>query len=228
MPVDEKELNQDVNTSEQAPETSHEPDKFTKEEVDKITAKIRSDTESALGRIRKETSEAIRKATETTAARYQEIIKQREDEELLAAKDEPDRQAAIRERQQRRQAESKIAEKDTELNETKARLQEYVTKTSEITRDQTAQEVAKRLKVDPVKLAKLVKFTDGSATAIEEIASEMPKLNTPTSRNNFQPDSNETAGGTPKSVTQIQEDFIKHRITNVQYSEKMKALGRTP
>ena len=228
MPVDEKELNQDVNTSEQAPETSHEPDKFTKEEVDKITAKIRSDTESALGRIRKETSEAIRKATETTAARYQEIIKQREDEELAAAKDEPDRQAAIRERQQRRQKEAELATAREELNETKTRLQEYATKTSEITRDQNAAEIAKRLKVDPVKLAKLVKFTDGSATAIEEIASEMPKLNNPSPRNNFQPDSNETAGGTPKSVTQVQQDFIAGKINNAQYSEKMKALGKSP
>ena len=74
-----------------------------------------------------------------------------------------------------------------------------------------------------------VKFTNGSVEAIEAIAELMPKLNAnPPPKNNFRPDSSETTGGTPKSVTQIQQDYIKGKINTVQYSDKMKALGKSP
>lgn len=223
--VDEPKPEVDLSSPE-TKETS-QPEVYSRKQVDSLMEKVRSDSLAELGRVRKAAEEAIKKSTEAANKNFQAILKQREDEELAAAKDEPDKQVAIRERQQRRQKEAELAQAQEELNESKARLQELSQKTTEFTRDQISNDIAKRLKVDPVKLAKLVKFTDGSAQAIEEIASEMPKL-TPPPQNNFRPDSNETTGGSQKSVTQVQQDFIAGKISNAQYSEKMKALGKSP
>jgi hypothetical protein len=230
MVVDEKAIvNQDVTTSDAEPKTSQETQAYSKEQVDKLMEKVRSDSLAELGRVRKAAEDAIKKSTDAATARYQELIKQRELEELENAKDEPDKLAVIKERQLRRQKEAELAKAQEELNEKNARLQELSTKDAETSRGNVSREIAERLKVDPAKLAKLAKFTDGSAEAIEDIAKDLPKLNpTPTRNVNLRPDSNDAAGGTGKTKTQIQEDYVKGKINNIQYAEQMKAHGYTP
>jgi len=226
MAVDETKTEVGV-TSPETEVTSQEPPRFSQEQVDKLMDKVRSDSLSELGRVRKSAEEAIKKATTEATRVYRELIKQREAEELEAVREEPDKAAVIRERQARRQTQSELTEAQTELKEANTRLQELSARDVETNRERTTREVSERLKVDPARLAKLVKFTDGSAEAIEEIAKEMPKLIT-TPKNPLRPDSNDTVGGTAKTKTQIQEDYIKGKITNVQYTEKMKALGFMP
>jgi hypothetical protein len=225
MVVDEKVEGQDL-ASDKQPETSQEPKAYSEEQVNKLMEKIRSDSLAELGRMRKATEEAIKKATEASKIQVQEILKLREQEELESARDEPDKVATIRERQVRRQKESELAEAQAKLNEATSKLQELSTKELEASKEKTTSEIASRLKVDPIKLAKMAKFTDGSAEAIEEIAKDLPKVTPP--RNNFRPDSNDTAGGTAKTKTQIQEDYIKGKINSIQYAEKMKGAGFSP
>jgi len=226
MAVDETTIEGDV-TSPESKETSQEPQKDLLEQVNKLMEKVRSDSLAEMGRVRKAADEAIKKATSEATKVYQELIKQREAEDLEAVRDEPDKVATIRERQARRQKETELAEAQTKLNEANTRLQELSTKDVEANRERVTKEIAERLKVDSARLVKLAKFTDGSAEAIEEIAKEMPKLNT-TPPKPLRPDSSETAGGTGKTKTQIQQDFIGGKITNAQYSEKMKAIGAQP
>jgi hypothetical protein len=213
-------------TSPDSQETSQEPQTYTKEHVDKLLEKVRSDSLAEFGRVRKAAEDAIKKATESSHTRITQLLKEQEERELELSKGNPDAMTVIKERNTRRQRESELTRAQEELNEARAKIQEFSTKDAETVRERVTRETAERLKVDPVRLAKLAKFTDGSASAIEELAGELPKL-TP-ARNNLRPDSNETAGGTPQSVTQIQQDYIKGKINTVQYGEKMKALGRQP
>lgn len=226
MAVDETTTEVGV-TSPETEVTSQETQANLKERVDKLMEKVRSDSLAELGRVRKAADEAIKKATSEATKVYQELIKQREVEDLEAVKDEPDKVATIRERQARRQKETELVEVQTKLNEANTRLQELATREAETTKEKSTREIAERLKVNPTRLAELVKFTDGSIEAIEEIAKEMPKLNPIPSRS-IRPDSSETAGGTAKTKTQIQQDYIGGKINAVQYAEKMKASGFTP
>ena len=227
MVVDETETQVDE-TSPEKEETSQESRVDSQEQViSKLMEKIRSDTLAELGRVRKAAEDAIKRATSESKLVAQQLLEQREREDLEAAKDEPDKQAVIRERMARRQKESELAETQTKLTEANAKLQELSTKEVETTRERSTKEIAERLKVNPTRLAELVKFTNGSAEAIEEIAKEMPKL-TSQPKNPIRPDSSETAGGTAKTKTQIQQDYIGGKINTVQYAEKMKASGFTP
>ena len=155
------------------------------------------------------------------------MLREQEEREQAEAEGEPDKLAIIRERQLRRQRESDLTAKQTELDEANARLQELSQKDSEVSRGINIREVASRLKVDPAKLAKLAKYTDGSVAVIEEFAAELPKLTT-TPRSNLRVDSNDAVGGTAKTKSQIQSDFVAGKINNEEYAKQMKARGFQP
>jgi len=226
MAVDEPETQEDQTSAEEQ-ETSQEPQGYSQEQVNKLMEKVRSDSLAELGRVRKAAEDSIRKATTEATKTYQELIRQRETEELEAARDEPDKVAVIRERQARRAKDAELTEVQIKLNDANTRLQELSTREEAVARERTTRETAERLKVNPARLAELAKFTNGSAEAIEEIAKEMPKLNA-TAPRAIRPDSSDTAGGTPKTKTKIQEDYIGGKINAVQYGEQMKALGLQP
>ena len=209
------------------PEKEQTPQTYTKEQVEKLVRDARTAVQADVGRMRTEADKAL-KAAQSASERLLRLQKEQDDRELDAAKDNPPIQTAIQERQRRRQAESDLQVAQDKLNETNSKLQELSNKEKEVARERITHEIATRLNVDPARLVKMAKFTDGSATEIEDIAKELPKLNPSPPRNTFRPDSNETVGGSPQSVTQIQEDYVKGKISNVQYSEKMKALGKTP
>lgn len=206
------------------PETTETPKTYTQEQLDKAIRDAKTSVTADVGRMKAEADRAL-KAAQAASDRLQKLQREQEDRELEAAKSEPDKLTAIRERQARRQKETELEEARSKLDEANNKLQELSTKEAETAKEHRTREIAERLKVDTSKLAKLAKYTDGSAEAIEEIAKEMPKL-APKPNTNFRPDNSEAAGGTPKSVSQVQQDYIAGRINTVQYAEKMKALGR--
>jgi hypothetical protein len=227
--MDGTETKVDATTSPESKGTSAEPQVYVKDHVDKLLEKLKSDSLAELGRVTKASQEAIRKVTESSNARITQLIKEQEERELQTAQGNPDALNVIKEKQSHRQTKSELTKAQEELNETKVKLQELSTKTTETTRETTIREIAMKLKVDPEKLTKLAKFTDGNATAIEEIANELPKLNTnPTPKNNFRPDSGDTTGGVGKTKLQLQSDYISGKIPTELYEKQMKERGWKP
>jgi len=170
-------------SSQQSKGTSTYTEEWVKEQV----RKARSDALADKGRL------------ETALANAQKIVermRQKEEADLAAEleahRDDPEYIKSARAIQRATKAETELANKEAELAEKEARLQTYETERSEITKNQTAREIAERLGIDADKLIKLSKRTDGSAEAIEEIAQELPKSN---SRGTGKPDSNSSRGG---------------------------------
>lgn len=197
---------------------------FTQEQVDKMVRDARTSVMADIGRQRAEAEKALKAAT-AAQERLSKLEAERMEAELEAAKDQPDKIRLIRESQRRKALESKLEQAETELNEHKVRLTELTQKETESRKSQISREIATRLNVDPGTLAKLAKFTDGTAEAIEDIANNLPKLNT---MNTFKPDSNRTSGGTSQTVMDVKKDYIAGKINAVQRAEKLRALGETP
>jgi hypothetical protein len=115
-----------------------------------------------------------------------------------------------------------------QYNETKAELDGLKTRLA----DYELRQIASEHGVDAATLATLAKRTDGTTDTIQELAKALPKVQTqpvvepvvPA----LKPDSNRTHGGTSQTVIQVQQDFVSGRISNATYSEKMKAMGKTP
>ncbi len=173
--MDGTETTQDVNTSEKSTETSEvKPDTFTEEQVVVRENKVRSDALADVGRLRKSSESAI-KSAQAAEERISRMLKDQDDAELLVHKDEPEKLSAIRERQTRRDAESKLATAEQELEEEKAKTVEAQAVGAKHTKERNAREVASRLNVDAKILAELAIPTDGSVGAIEEKAKLLPK-----------------------------------------------------
>jgi hypothetical protein len=170
--------------------------------------KILRDKTSAImadvGRQKAEAERALKAATDAQA-RLDKLEQDRIQAELEAAKGDPDKLSVIQERQKRRQIESELDKARQELTDKTTKLQSYESKDAESAREKQAREIATKLNVDPAKLVKLARFTDGSADAIEEIAKELPK----TGKASFRADSNAHVGGS-LSFEQIRADFIKN------------------
>jgi len=173
------------------------PQTMSREEHEKAVQKAVLDARSAVladvGRVRKEAADALARAQSATE-RLARMEKEREEAELAAARDDPEKLTAVQERQRRRQTEADLEVARTELSTHKTRLAEYETREAEATKMTRAQEIAARLNVDPARLTKLVKLTDGSPEAIEEVAKELPKVEDG-KKPGFKPDSNSTVGG---------------------------------
>jgi len=168
---DGTEQKQDVTTSGTATGTSM----FTSEQVAEQVRKAKSDALADVGRLRTSADNAV-KAAQAAEGRITQMLKEQEERELEAVKDNPDGISAIRERQKRRQLESELTTARTELNDKSEKLKGYEASESKSTQERKAREIASRLGVDAERLLGIVKFTDGSAEAIEEIAKELPKI----------------------------------------------------
>ncbi|MCK5021115.1 MAG: hypothetical protein KAS32_29160 [Candidatus Peribacteraceae bacterium] len=191
--------------SEKPEETSEkETETFTKEQLDEARTRGKSDGLSESGRLKK-AKEASDKIAERAIARLEKFEKDQEDEELRRAEGDEKKISAINERRIRRQAETDLANKSTELEELTEKLRQAEEISGQYTKEQNAREIAARLDVDPKKLVKLSKYTDGSKEAIEELASELPKKGESKS---LKPDSSKTIGG--KDWKRVQEAYIKN------------------
>lgn len=190
---------------------------FTREQVVERERKARSDGMADLGR--------VKKSNETLQAEVARLRKEQEEQEEAMAKDEPEKLVSIRAHSQLRQRDAELAKAQEELNEVKAKLADYTAKDQETAKEKVAREVAGRLNVDAATVARLAKFTDGSAEAMEEIAKSLPRLGSSPSG---KPDSSTSHGGGSKSATDVRLEYAQGKITAIQYAEQMKALGKEP
>ena len=160
----------------------------TPETLAEQVAHIKETALAEVGRYRVATDKAV-KAAGAAEARLTQFIKGQEEAELVAAGDDTEKQTTIRERQGRRTAESELVKVRSELDEEKAKTTEVEEKEAEHTKERNAREVATRLQVNA---KTLLKFTDGSVGAMEELARDLPKKG---EAKTLTPDSGKTTGG---------------------------------
>ncbi len=173
--MDEPEKKQDVNTSAETKETSEaKPETFTKEQLAEAKQQGKSDGLADVGRLKKE-NEKLVATSQKLNTRIDRFYKDQDEAELEANKGNPEQLNAIRERQGKRAAESNLDSVTQELDEANQKLKLQDAAMVESTKERKAREVATRLGVDEKRLAKLVRFTDGSDEVIEDIAKELPK-----------------------------------------------------
>ena len=214
MTLDRPENPQD-NTSVGEQETSETTQTFTKEQVEERERKAKSDALADIGRYKKSADNAI-KAAQAAEERINRMLKQQEEDELAAHSDEPDRLAVIRERQTRRTAESELAKTKQELEEEKAKTQEAQQAEAKSTQERNAREIATRLGVDA---KTLMKFTDGSTEAMEELAKVLPKKG---EARTLTPDSGKTTGGGKTfKESEILTSLDPSKMTPAQIHEKV-------
>ena len=211
MELDETKDAQDKSSGQTKETSGEEPETFTKEEKEEAVRKAKSDALSEVGRLKKANEVAI-KAAERANARVEQIIKDQEDAELKAAAGDEERTSAVKERQLRRQAESKLVETERERDEKDEELKTANEEKAEATKERKAREIASRLGVSEKLLVTLAKSTDGSTEAIEDIAKELPKKG---ETQTLRVDSGKTIGGgktiTKKMLETMSVDEYKER-----------------
>ncbi len=161
--------------------TPTEPQTFTKESEEKAV----SDALSVAGRdaktITEKTTEAQR-ILESAQNTRKEIKEERErwqnerdeaDREVLKA--DPEALKSLDERIRQRNEATKLASKGKELDERELKNTEAQKEVAQSTKERNAREIATRLNVDS---EPLLKFTDGSKEAMEELAQKLPKNET--------------------------------------------------
>ena len=177
--------------------TSEQPKTHTEADVTKAV----SDALSAAGRDAKSISD---KATEAErilgdAKKMQTDIqaererwqKDKDEAELESVRDDPDALKSLGERQRQRNEATKLATREKELDEREAKHKERLEKADKADVKERATEIATRHTVD---VASLIKFTDGSAEAMEELAQQLPKKGEP--KPPLRTDTGRTIGGT--------------------------------
>lgn len=175
-------------TPEKEPETLEEQVAHIKETAFAEVGRYRVATEKAA-----KAAETAKKAADAAEVRLNKFIRESEEAELEAARDDSDRLTSIRARQRTREQEAELAKVRQELSDKEEELTQITAREAESTKEQTAREIASRLNVDPKLLAKLAKLTDGSTEAIEAEAQGLPNLGEPKSP--LKPDSSKTIGG---------------------------------
>ena len=188
---------------------------FTKEQV----TKMRSDALAEVGRYKIATEKAI-KAAEAAEERLNRQIKDFEESELEAARDDTDALSRIKSKQKQREQESKLAEKERELSEKEAKVNESLSKVAEYERRETANRVAAKHSVN---LETLLKFTDGSSEAMEELALSLPKR----AGTSLIPDSGKTTGSGLSDEAFIQKLGAGGNPLTKEDLERAKKLGIT-
>ncbi len=221
--MEETKDTQDESSEDTKGTSEKETETFTKKQLVEARTQGKSDGLSESGRLKK-AKEASDKIAERAIARLEKFEKDQEDDELRRAEGDEKQLSAIKERQIRRQAESNLANKNTELEELTEKLRQAEDISGQYTKEQNAREIATRLEVDPKRLVKLAKLTDGSKEAIEELASELPKKGETKS---LKVDSSKTIGG--KDWERVRDAYIKNpndSQNTERYEEMRKAQGR--
>ena len=169
------------------------PRTFTQEEHDKAVRDAKTAALADIGRLQKASADSL-KAAQDAQARVNQMIAEQDRRELEEAEGDSQRLSALQERQARRKAESELAMTKQELAQKNELIQQTEMEKVETKRAQIVREVATdpRFNVDPVRLARLAKATDGSVEAIEDLAKDLP---TGTPKTSLKPDSGDAIGG---------------------------------
>ena len=207
--------------------TSEQPKTYTEEEK----AKAVSDALSAAGRIAKqldqqrEALEAERKQLTASRVQWQ---REKDEAELEAARDDPDALKSLRARQKQSEREAELDRREQELKISGEKHAEALKGVAQYTKERNAHEIAARLNVD---FELLMKFTDGSTEAMEELAKALPKKGEATI---LRPDSGRTIGGGSiptnleqfkkwiESISQAEYEKLKPQIDEMRASGKIK------
>jgi len=164
--------------------TSKEPVTFNEEQVKERERKATSDVSAELGRVRK-LNEGLIKSSQAIQDRLNRRDKEDEERELETHRDDPAEIRRIRAEQETRRVKSELVEKEQELDTLKAKTAEAQEAEAKHTKERNAREIASRLGVNA---KTLIKFTDGSVEAMEDLAKS---LNPSTL---LSPDSSKTTG----------------------------------
>ncbi len=179
--------------------TSKEPVTFTEEQVKERERKTSSDVSAELGRVKK-LNEGLIKSSQAIQDRLNRRDKEEIDRELETHKDDPAEIRRIRAEQETRRVQSELTEKEQELDVEKGKTAEAQEAEAKHTKERNAREVASRLGVEA---KTLIKFTDGSVEAMEDLAKSMNK------ENPINPDSSKTTGSN-LSDEKIREAYRKN------------------
>jgi len=194
-------------------ETAETPKTFTEDEVKKQVRDARSAALAEIGKLRTESERSV-KLAQAAQVRLDKLLKEQEDAELAAADGNPEQLSAVQERLKRRRAEAELDQVKTELDTHKTRIQEIESERETIKLEQTVNQIAGKFNVSPERLSSLVKrFKEVTPEAIEDLAQDLPKIQTPTP---IKTDSNvSTSGGggklTPEKLRGMSpEDLVKN------------------
>ena len=155
------------NTSETEPQT------YTKEQIDGIVAKAKSDALATAGRTATalEKREATVKAREDANKAEQE---RRDAAELAEAEKDPDKLAAYQSRQTERQRAKSLDEREANIARSEAEHGAEITAAKEAQKEITIWEVASAKSIDPMRLKTLSeKFNVEGKEKLEEMAEEI-------------------------------------------------------
>ena len=176
--------------------TSKEPQTFTEEQRDKAV----QDALSAAGRDAKSIKEKSVEAEQilTNAKKTQEGIQaeqkrwqgDRDEAERETVKDDSEALKSLQERQRQRAKEAELARRAQELDAKEERHKGKLEEADKVTKELSARDIASKYNIDA---ESLVKFTDGSEEAMEELAQQLPKKGTP--KLPLKTDAGTTAGG---------------------------------
>ena len=193
---DPKDTSQIEDTSTEPKGTSKEPQTFTEEQRDKAV----QDALSAAGRDAKSIKEksveaeqilkAAQKTQEGIRAEQERWQKDRDETERETVKDDSDALKSLQERQRQRAKEAELTRRAQELDAKEERHKGKLEEADKVTKELSARDIASKYNIDA---ESLVKFTDGSEEAMEELAQQLPKKGTP--KPSLKTDAGTTAGG---------------------------------
>jgi len=176
--VDAKDQPKDVvpekqgeDSKDKSQQDSAQPRVYREDEVEAKFSQQRSVLDKKVDKLEKELATATGKASNATS-QLSQWQKEQEERELEAASGDKDARSAIEERHKHRETKSELAKVTQELEDEKERGKQRDEDTVKSTKEQNAREIAARLEVDA---SQLLKFTDGSQEAMEELAKVLPK-----------------------------------------------------
>lgn len=171
----------------------------TQADVDKAVRDARTAVLVDIGRSQAASAKAI-KVAQDAQERLNHMIAEQDRRELEDAEGDPQRLSALQERQGRRRVESENAQLMQQLAQKDELIQQHEKEKASNELEKTVQVVATRFAVDPLRLANLAKYTDGSLVAIEDLAKELPAN---TAKPPLRPDPNRGSGGGTQNLAQL-------------------------
>lgn len=189
MTTDGTKVNQDTPPSEEPKGTSEkEPETFTSEQVEVAKTKAASDALATAGRTAKsfeKREEAIKVAEERMATE----LKEKHQAEIEAARDDPEALTTIQKRHKEADRKAELDKRERELASKEEGVDEKLDKVTKSEIKERAETVALKHSVDA---NTLLKHTDGSLEAMEDLAKSLPKKE---EKPDLKPDSSKTTGG---------------------------------
>ena len=187
---------QGEDSKDKGQQDSTQPRVYTEDEVEAKFSQQRSVLDKKVAKLEKELVTATGKAKDATG-QLSQWQKEQDERELEAASGNKEALSAAEERHKHRETKSELAQVKQELDGERERGKQRDEETVKSTKERNAREIATRLEVDA---SQLLKFTDGSSEAMEELAKVLPKKGEATLP--IKLDSGKTTGGgdTPTSA----------------------------